>query len=103
MGYRLKSEEQETTVNINRSDNIACIYTSDRRYMRKLDDLCNAAPDSYKCVWVDSVILDDGLPMGKKYKAPAKLVRFAKPVSRTPEQIEAARRRMKEYAEAHRV
>ena len=99
MTYRLKVEEQETTVSISRDTNIACIYTSDRRYMRKLDKLCETAPESYQCIWVDTNILGDGLPMGKRYHAPAKLVRFARPVVRTPEQIEAARERGKQNAE----
>ena len=99
MNYSLKYAEQETTVTINRAETEATIYTCDRRYMRKLDKLCESAPDAYKCVWVDSQVMGDGLPLGKKYTAPAKLIRFNKPRVMTDEQIEAAKERGKQNAE----
>ena len=89
MRYRLTAAEQETTFVHCRSDVEATIYTSDRARMMKLDKMCEDFPDVYRCVWVDSQIMGDGLPMGKRYSIPARYVRFAKPASQA--QLAAAR------------
>ena len=88
--YTLKLHEQETTVTMSRDMTLAKIYTSDRLVMAKLDKLCEMHPDAYACVWTDSQIMGDGLPMGKKYTAQKSRIRFAKPASE--KKREAARR-----------
>lgn len=90
MNYYLKACEQETTVNMSREEKTAKIYTSDRRMMQKMDKLCQERPDVYQCVWVDPVIMGDGLPMGKRYQCMSKAIRFAKPRVLTEEQRKAA-------------
>lgn len=58
--------------------------------MKKLDRLCEQHPDTYKCIWADEHIMADGIPMGKRYSVPKKLVRFGKPTSEA--RREAARK-----------
>lgn len=89
MRYKLAAAEQETTFVHCHGDIEATVYTSDRARMVKLDALCEQFPDVYRCVWVDSQIMGDGLPMGKRYSIPARYVRFAKPASAA--QLAAAR------------
>ena len=90
LNYHLKFAEQETSVTFDREQKVAHIYTSDRTQFTKLDKLCKTNPDSYKCVWVDNQVMADGLPLGKKYETPAKLIRFGKPASAA--KVEACRR-----------
>ena len=89
MRYKLTAAEQETTFVHCRSDVEAVVFTSDRLRMMKLDEMCEQFPDVYRCVWVDSQIMGDGLPAGKRYSIPARYVRFAKPASAA--QLAAAR------------
>ena len=79
--YRLPLAEQETTVTMIRAEHTASIYTSDRLVMARLDKLCAEFPETYKCIWVDTQIMGDGLPMSKKYEAHKKYVKFRRPVS----------------------
>lgn len=81
LNYRLSFAERETTFVHCRADSDATIYTSDRARMAKLDKLCAKFPGVYQCVWTDTQILGDGLPMGKRYSVPSKLIRFGKPAS----------------------
>lgn len=81
LNYRLPSDEQETVISHNRAGKMARIYTSDRLVMPKLDKLCREHPNVYKCVWVDSQILGDGLPMAKRYEVEKKYVRHRVPIS----------------------
>ena len=81
MKYTVSVEEQETTIRMGRGEKTAQIYTSDRRMMAKMDRLVEHYPEDYKCVWVDEVIMGDGLPVGKKYAVTVKLVKMGKPTS----------------------
>ena len=90
MAYKLSLVEQETSITMNRQDQVAHIYTSDRSMMAKLDRLCVDYPDTYRCIWEDKVILDDGIAMSKKYEVAKKYIRFRKPVS---DEYREARRR----------
>lgn len=99
ISYALKLEEQETTINLSRTQEEAIIYTSDRTKYTKLDRLCQELPETYRCIWEDSVIAADGKPIGKKYSCPSRLIRFGRPIARTEEQIEAMRIRGKANAQ----
>lgn len=48
----IPSAEQETTISLSRTETEAFIWTNDRLMMAKLDKLCKAAPETYKCVEV---------------------------------------------------
>lgn len=103
MNYKLKTEEQETTVHMMAGVKTATIYTCDRRMMAKMDRLCEERPDVYCCVWTDANILGDGLPMGKRYECASRVIRFTKPRIVTEEQREIARERFAHYKNADRV
>lgn len=93
--YRLRAQEQETTITITRDEDFARIYTSDRRMMARLDALAREYPEEYKVTWADHQIMGDNLPMGKRYAVRRKLVRFAKPVSEErKEKLRAQAQRM---------
>lgn len=81
MNYKLTLAEQETSVTMTRDEDMARIYTSDRLVMARLDKLCAEFPETYKCIWIDSQIVGDGLPMSKKYEVRKKYVKFRKPLS----------------------
>ena len=66
-------EEQETIINISRTNGTAEIYTSDSRYMTKLDKLVKANPDEWKCTDYDKQENDI---VAKYYSCPAKYVSF---------------------------
>lgn len=81
LSYRLSLSEQETHISFTRDSDTANVYTSDRLEMAKLDKLARTFPNHYKIVWVDSQILGDGQPMGKKYTVPKRYIRYGKPAS----------------------
>lgn len=57
--------EQETTINYNREEKTADVWTSDRTVMTKLDRLCETAPENYKCI--DIAKTKDGELISKRY------------------------------------
>ena len=79
--YKLSMVEQETSITMNRLDQVAHIYTSDRSMMAKLDRLCVDHPETYRCIWEDKITMGDGIAMSKKYECHKKYVRFRKPAS----------------------
>lgn len=88
-------EEQETIINISRTNDIASIYTSDTRYMTKLDRLVKNNPDEWKCTGQEKQEED---VVAKYYECPAKYTSFrSRTVKRelTEEQKEVLRERMK--------
>lgn len=97
MGYRYKLFEMETSILWDEEDRTAHIYTASPSTMRKLDKMCAAHPDLYKCVWVE-----DG-DTAKKYEVPAKYISFRGKVQMTDEQRAAAGERMKAYHEAQKA
>ena len=66
-------EEQETIINISRTNGIASIYTSDTRYMTKLDRLVKNNPDEWKCTSHDT---QEGDVVAKYYECPVKYISF---------------------------
>lgn len=89
--------EQETSIVWDEEQKVARIYTASPATMRKLDKLCEACPDEYTRTWTETDKKDR--VTAAKYEVAAKLVKFAKPVVRTDEQIQAARERGKANAE----
>ena len=85
--YKLIKAEQETIIRWDAEERIAHIDTAHAPMIAKLDKLVAAYPETYKCVFVDS------LYKAKKYKVPASYIRFGKPASEA--QKAAARESMK--------
>ena len=89
LDYKLNDAEQETVINkgsettirYDKVEPVAEIYTASRREMNRLDKLCKQYPDIYKCIWIDTQIMGDGRPMGKRYTMPIKILRYGKPAS----------------------
>lgn len=89
--------EQETTVVWDEEQKVARIYTASPITLRKLNKLCEACPDEYRQTWTETD--KSGKVTAAKYEVAAKFIRFAKPVVRTEEQIQAAKERGKVNAE----
>ena len=66
-------EERETIVNIGRLDDYAEIYTSDERYMTKLDKMVKNNPDEWKLIRTDTCAGDI---VAKVYRCPAGFITF---------------------------
>ena len=71
--YNPTRAETETTIRWDAEEKIAHIYTADPISTRKLDKLCAERPDTYKLVRRDA--------NGAWYEAPAKMIKFGKPLS----------------------
>lgn len=89
--------EQETSIVWDEEQKVARIYTASPISMRKLDKLCEVCPDEYRRTWIE--IDKKDRVTAAKYEVTAKLIKFAKPVVRTEEQIQAAKERGKANAE----
>ncbi len=89
--------EQETSIVWDEEQKVARIYTASPATMRKLDKLCEACPDEYTRTWTETDKKDR--VTAAKYEVAAKFIKFAKPVVRTEEQIQAAKERGKVNAE----
>lgn len=70
---RPSNEEQETVVNFSRTDNFATVYTSDTRYMNRLDKLCKANPSEWKFRSQETC---QGDIVSKTYTCPVNLISF---------------------------
>lgn len=105
MNVSLSFAEQETTIYMGHDSETARIYTSDRAMISRLDKLCTALPDTYRCVWVDKVTDANGIPLGKKYEVGKKYVRFGKPAKREPmsEEMRSAKRDLMKKMNAQRA
>lgn len=68
-------EEQETVINIMRTDDYAEIYTSDSTMMTKLDKCVAENPDEWKIIRQDTVL---GKIVAKTYICPKKFISFRK-------------------------
>lgn len=93
----IPSAEQETTISLSRTETEAFIWTNDRLMMAKLDKLCKAAPETYKCV--DVGYNRDKEVMDKRYViADKSLLSFRpKKPKYTEEQKQALAERVKAY------
>lgn len=89
--------EQETTIVWDEEQKVARIYTASPITLRKLNKLYEACPDEYRQTWTETD--KNGKVTAAKYEVAAKYVKFAKPVVRTEEQIQAAKERGKVNAE----
>lgn len=69
----LSKSERETVITFNELDTEALIDTTSRPVVTKLDKLCEAHPDTYRCIGRDA--------HGAAYNCPKRLIRFGKPVS----------------------
>lgn len=58
-------EEQETVIQISRSDSIAYVWTSDKTMMTKLDKLCETSPGMYRVIETGT---SDGEIVNKRYR-----------------------------------
>ena len=58
--------EQETTINYNREEKTANVWTSDSTVMTKFDKLCETAPENYRCIEVAKT--RDGELLSKEYE-----------------------------------
>lgn len=76
---KLLLEEQEVVINFDRVGENATIYTSDMKWIRKLDRMCEAHPDVYKCI---NESTSDGRVFAKTYSFPKKLVSVRNPMKK---------------------
>lgn len=47
---KIYKEEMGTTINFMKLDSMARLYTSDIKWMRKMDKLCESKPETFKCI-----------------------------------------------------
>lgn len=79
--------EQETIVNYNAGEQTATVYTRDKAVMRRLDELKDAYPDTYKLIGETDI--------DKTYEMPKSLINYRKPMKISEEQRRAASERMR--------
>lgn len=70
----LSSEEQETTVQMSRTEDVACVWTSDNTTVTKIRKLMERAPDQWKLVKISTNAA--GEPVGYFFECPKNLVGF---------------------------
>ena len=89
--------EQETTINFTRDGNSVSIWTSDRTVMTKLDRLCVASPENYRCTDIGRDLV--GFLISKTYCiSDKKLLSFRSARQEreyTEEQLEEMRERLR--------
>lgn len=82
----LTKYELETVVNYNAGEQTATVYTRDKSVMRRLDQLVENYPDTYKLL--------NQTDIDKTYSMPKSYVTYRKPRAVSNEQREQARQRM---------
>lgn len=82
----LTKYEMETVVNFNAGEQTATVYTRDKSVMRRLDQLVENYPDTYKLL--------NQTDIDKTYSMPKSYVTYRKPRAVSDEQREQARQRM---------
>ena len=92
--------EQETVIRWDEEEKLARIYTASPISMRKLDKLCEEAPEEYERVWTEEDA--EGRITAAKYEVFKDFIRFGKPRIVTEEQREAARERFSSYWNSHK-
>lgn len=70
----VSADEQETTVQMSRTDDVACVWTSDNTTVTKIKKLMGRAPDQWKLVKISTNAA--GEPVGYFFECPKKLVSF---------------------------
>lgn len=87
MPYKLSRYEQETHICWNEEDNLAHIYTTSPRMIKKLDALSEKYPDVYRSSKTGTI---NGETVSQEYDVPMRYVGFKKPASE--KQREAGRK-----------
>lgn len=85
-------EEQETTINFNRTQDAVDVWTSDKTVMTKLDKLCITAPDFYKLITEHKAQDDIGAVISKEYRLSDKRMLSFRSMKRTYNLTEEQRR-----------
>ena len=70
----VSSEEQETTVQMSRTEDVAYVWTSDNVVVTKIKKLMERAPDQWKLVKISTNAA--GEPVAYFFECPKKLVSF---------------------------
>lgn len=70
----VSGEEQETTVQMSRTEDVAYVWTSDNVVATKIKKLMGRAPDQWKLVKISTNAA--GEPVGYFFECPKKLVSF---------------------------
>ena len=70
----VSSEEQETTVQMSRTEDVAYVWTSDNVVVTKIKKLMGRAPDQWKLVKISTNAAEE--PVGYFFECPKKLVSF---------------------------
>ena len=93
MAYTLTKAERETVISFDEESGNAILYTASQIMMRRMDKLCETAPENYKEL-VNRRTFVDGDCISKMYSFPKRLLSFRTGKSAmTEEQKEAARER----------
>ncbi len=92
--YRLTKAEMETIINYDEELSTACIYTFDRKLIRKLDELVKKYPDQFICK-------RKGPGRARTYQIPKRCVSVRVPYSETrrEQQIKDAKTNGSPFAE----
>ena len=91
----VSSEEQETTVQISRTENVARVWTSDNTMVTKIKKLMDRAPDQWRLVKISTNAA--GEPVGYFFECPRKAIKLGVENSISDE----ARAAMSERAKAN--
>lgn len=70
----VSADEQETTVQISRTEDVACVWTSDNTTVTKIRKLMERAPDQWKLVKISTNAA--GEPVGYFFECPRKAIRL---------------------------
>lgn len=90
----VSADEQETTVQMSRTEDVACVWTSDNTTVTKIRKLMERAPDQWKLVKISTNAA--GEPVGYFFECPKNLVGFRTPVNFSDETKKASAERGKE-------
>lgn len=91
----VSSEEQETTVQMSKVEDVAYVWTNENTMVTKIKKLMGRAPDQWKLVKISTNAA--GEPVGYFFECPKKLVSFRAPVSFSDETRKARSERFKEF------
>lgn len=98
MSYSLTAAERETCITFSEEDRTADLMTYNAIWMRKLDKLCKANPEQFRCIEADTQRIE-GRIVGKRYTFPERFITIRTKdvkLNLTDEQREAAREHMRE-------
>lgn len=96
MAYTLTKAERETIISFDEESGDAILYTASQIIMRRMDKLCETAPENYKELVNRRAFVVDGpdrLCISKQYSFPKRLLSFRAGKAMSDEQKEALRER----------